>query len=165
MFLLAFGDSFDGGGDAGAYVDVALGVIFAGLGVKAIFAKESPEGEAARRARADRIATPKFAILFAAGLAVQVVNADALAVFLGGVKEVADADVGTGQAAIAVIVSLACMLIPYFGPVSLYLVSPARANARLGQMIEWMLGQMKALEIWIGLAFGVIFLVKGIGAL
>jgi cadmium resistance protein CadD (predicted permease) len=165
VFLWAFGESFDGGGDAGAYVDVALGAIFAGLGIKAIFSKDSPEGDASRRARADQIAQAKFATLFVAGLAVQVVNADALAVFLGGVKEVAEANVDAGQATIAVVVSLACMLIPYYAPVILYLVSPARANARLGQMIEWMLGHSKALEISIGLAFGAIFLVKGIGAL
>src|SRR5215213_10748061 len=105
-FLWAFGGSFDSGGDVGPYVDVALGAIFAGLAIKAIFTKESPEAAASRRARADRIAQAKFATLFAAGLAVQVVNADALAVFLGGVKEVAEANVGTGQATVAVVVSL-----------------------------------------------------------
>jgi len=57
------------------------------------------------------------------------------------------------------------MLIPYYGPLVLYLVSPARAKTRLAQMIEWMLGNSRKLEIWIGLAFGILFLVKGIGGL
>jgi hypothetical protein len=165
LFLWALGDTFDNGGDAGAYVDVALGLIFGALGIKAIFSTDSPEDAAARRARADRIAQAKFATLFAAGLAVQVINADALAVFLGGIKEVAEANVSTGQAVIAALVCLICMLIPYYGPVVLYVVSPARASARLGQMIEWMLGNSRALEIWIGLAFGAVFLAKGIGGL
>jgi threonine/homoserine/homoserine lactone efflux protein len=165
VFLWALGGSFDSGGDAGAYVDVGLGVIFGALGIKAIFSHDSPEDVAARRARADRIAQAKFATLFAAGLAVQIVNADALAVFLGGIKEVAEANVSNGQATIAVLVCLACMLIPYYGPVILYVASPARASARLAEMIEWMLGHSRALEIWIGIAFGAIFLAKGIAAL
>jgi threonine/homoserine/homoserine lactone efflux protein len=165
VFLWAFGDSFDSGGNGGAYVDVALGAIFAAFGVKSIFSKESPEGDAARRARAEKIAQAKLVTLFAAGLAVQVINADALAVFLGGIKEVAQANVSSGQATIAVLVCLACMLIPYYAPMIIYLASPARANTLLGRMIEWMLGNSRALEIWIGLAFGAIFLAKGIGEL
>ncbi len=165
VFLVAFGGTFSSNGDAGAYVDVALGVIFGGLGIKAIFSEDSPDEAAARRTRADRIAGAKLATLFAAGLAVQVINADALAVFLGGIKEVAKANVSSGEATIAVLVSLACMLIPYYAPLILYLASPARANARLGEMIGWMLSHSRTLEIWIGLAFGAIFLAKGIGAL
>jgi len=99
--------------------------------------------------------------LFAAGLAVQVINADALAVFLGGVKEVAEANVSSGEVAIAVLVSLMCMLIPYYGPLVLYAASPARASARLAQMIEWMLAHSRTLEIGIGLLFGALFLAKG----
>jgi threonine/homoserine/homoserine lactone efflux protein len=165
VFLWALGGSFNSGGDAGAYVDVALGAIFAGLGIKAIFSKDSPDADAARRARAEQIARARLLTLFAAGVAVQVVNADALAVFLGGVKEVAEANVSSGQAAIAVLIGLTFMLIPYYGPLVLFLASPARASARLAQMIEWMMGHSRALEIWIGLAFGVIFLAKGIGGL
>jgi threonine/homoserine/homoserine lactone efflux protein len=165
LFLWAFGDSLDSGGDAGAYIDVALGVIFGGLGIKAIFSKESPEGAAAQRARADRIAVAKLPMLFAAGLAVQVINSDAIAVYLGGIKEVAESSVSSGEATIAVLVCLAFMLLPYYGPLIPYLRSPAAAKARLERMVEWMLSNSRRLEIWVGLIFGAVFLAKGLSAL
>lgn len=47
---------FDTSGDAGAYVDVGLGVLFVAMGLLAVFQAESPERDAARRARAEQIA-------------------------------------------------------------------------------------------------------------
>jgi hypothetical protein len=61
-------DLFDNGGDAGAIVDVGLGVLFAAMGLLAAFQTESPGKEAAQRARVEKIATAKLATLFAAGL-------------------------------------------------------------------------------------------------
>ncbi len=54
-------DLFEEGGDAGAIVDVGLGVIFVAMGLLAVFQAESPEKDAARRARAEKIATAKLA--------------------------------------------------------------------------------------------------------
>jgi hypothetical protein len=50
---LAAATGFDGGGDAGAIVDVVLGVLFLALGLLAIFSKESPE----KRPRSERAST------------------------------------------------------------------------------------------------------------
>jgi hypothetical protein len=79
--VLLVSGAFDGGGDAGDWVDVELGVLFAAFGILAVFPKEDPDKDAARRARAERVATAKLPALVGAGLAVQVVNFDALAVF------------------------------------------------------------------------------------
>src|SRR4051794_32658396 len=40
-----------GGGDVSAWIDVALGVVFGGLGVQAVFSHPEPEKQAAQRAR------------------------------------------------------------------------------------------------------------------
>ena len=46
----------DGGSDAGAIVDLVLGAVFLALGVRAVFTRESPEGQAAQRERIERAA-------------------------------------------------------------------------------------------------------------
>jgi threonine/homoserine/homoserine lactone efflux protein len=106
LFLWALGETFDSAGDASAYVDVGLGVIFGALGIKAIFSADSPDADAARRGRAQQIAGAKLLALFGAGLAVQVINADALAVFLDGIKQVAKANVSSGQGTVAILICL-----------------------------------------------------------
>jgi len=60
-------DLFESGGDAGAIVDVGLGVLFVAMGLLAAFQAESPERDAARRARAEQIATAKLSTLSSPG--------------------------------------------------------------------------------------------------
>ena len=162
--ILASG-AFDSGGDAGAYVDVGLGVIFAALGLFAVFGTESPEKDAARQARAEGIATAKLGKLFVAGILVQVINFDAIAVFGGALKEIAAADVTTGQVILATLFGLALMLSVYYGPALVYMLSPARASKLLGRRTEWILGNSRMLEIVVGLGFGAVFLWKGLAVL
>ncbi len=153
---------FDDGGDAGAYFDVFLGVVFSATGVIAIFSKDSPEKDAAQRARADKIATAKLPMLFVAGIAVQVINFDAIAVFGGAVKEVAAADVSTGEAVIALAFGLAIMLSVYYVPALIYMLVPKKASSLLAAMTEWIMSNSRMLEIVVGLGFGVLFLYKGL---
>jgi hypothetical protein len=153
---------FDSEGDLGAYVDVGLGLLFAAMGVMAVFAKESPESDAKRRARADSIASGTLGRLFAAGFLVQVINFDAIAVFGGALKEIAKADVTTAQAVIATAFGLALMLSVYYVPVVIYMVSPERAKPLLGRVTEWIMANSRALEIVVGLGFGAVFLYKGL---
>ena len=117
--ILASG-AFEGGGDAGAIVDVGLGLLFAAIGTSAIFSSESPEKQAARRERAERAATAKLATLFVVGILVQVINFDAIAVFGGALKEIAEADVTTGQEVLATLFGLALMLSVYYVPILIY---------------------------------------------
>jgi Sap, sulfolipid-1-addressing protein len=165
VFVVFASGAFDDGGDAGAYLDVGLGLIFAVFGGLAIFQKESPEKDAARRARADSIATAKLATLFVAGIAVQVINFDAIAVMGGGLKEIAQANIDTGETAIATLFLLALMLIPYYAPAVVYALVPQRAGKLLGGMTEWIMGNSRRVEIVTGLAFGVLFLWKGLAVL
>lgn len=162
--VLASG-AFDDGGDAGAYVDVGLGVLFAVMGLVAVFGTESPEKDAARRARAESIATAPLGKLFLAGIAVQVINFDAIAVFGGALKEIAAADVTTAEALIALIFGLALMLSVYYVPALIYMFVPERAGAILGRMTEWIMANSRVLEIVIGLGFGAMFLYKGLSVL
>jgi hypothetical protein len=153
---------FSGEGDAAAYFDVGLGVVFAVLGTLAIFSTDSPEKNAARRARADRIATAKLSAMFTAGIFVQVINFDAMAVFAGAVKEIAAADVTTAEATIAFLFGLALMLSVYYVPALVYALVPARAARLLGALTEWILRNSRVVEIVTGLGFGALFLWKGI---
>jgi len=165
VFAILASGAFDDGGDAGAYLDVGLGLIFAVFGMLAIFQKESPAKDAARRARADSIASAKLATLFVAGIAVQVINFDAIAVMGGGLKEIAQANLETGETAVATLFLLALMLIPYYAPAVVYALVPGRAGKLLGGMTEWIMSNSRRVEIVTGLAFGVLFLSKGLAVL
>jgi hypothetical protein len=164
VLVLASG-AFDDGGDAGAYLDVLLGVLFALLGVFAMFQTEDPEKEAARQARVDSIAVAKLGMLFVAGIAVQVINFDAIAVMSGGLKEIAQADMGTGDEAVATLFLLTLMLIPYYVPAAMYGISPQRAGKLLSGMTEWIVSNSRLVEIVTGLVFGALFLWKGLAVL
>ena len=155
-------DLFENGGDAGAYVDVGLGVLFVGMGLLAVFQHESPEKEAAQRARAEKIATAKLSTMFVAGILVQVINFDAIAVFGGALKDIGEADISTGQEVFATLFGLAFMLSVYYVPVLLYLVDPKRAVPMLARLTEWIMGNSRMIEIVVGLGFGVYFLGKGL---
>jgi hypothetical protein len=162
--ILASG-AFDGGGDAGAYVDVGLGLLFLAMGGLAMFGTESPEKDAARRARADGIATAPLGKLFLAGIAVQIINFDAIAVFGGALKEIAEADVTTGEEVFATLFGIAIMLSVYYAPALVYMLVPDRAPTILGRVTEWIMTNSRMIEIVVGLGFGAIFLLKGLAVL
>jgi small-conductance mechanosensitive channel len=155
----AFGS---GDSEAGAIVDIVLGSIFLLLGVVAVFSKDDPEKQAAQRERIRRAASGGLRTMVITGIAAQAINIDALAVFTGAIKEISEAGVSTGQAAVALLVGLAVMLVPYYGPALVYAVAPERSGPRLRGMSEWMLDRSRLLEIVVGLGFGAIFLAKGI---
>ena len=158
-------DLFENGGDAGAIVDVGLGVLFVAMGLIAVFQTESPEKDAAQRARVDRIATAKLTTLFGAGLLVQVINFDAIAVFGGALKDIGEASISTGQEIVATLFGLAIMLSVYYVPVLIYMVDQKRAEPMLARMTDWIMGNLRMIEIVVGLAFGVYFLGKGLAVL
>jgi hypothetical protein len=164
VVVLASG-AFESGSDAGDYLDVGLGILFGAMGILAVFETPSPEKEAAQRARAERIATAKITTLFAAGILVQIINFDAIAVFGGAVKEIAEADVTTAEAAFALVFGLAIMLSVYYGPAVVYALVPKRAGPLLGRMVEWIMGNLRIIEVVVGIGFGAYFLVKGLSAL
>lgn len=159
----AFGE--DGNSEAGAVVDVVLGAVFLALGVIALLSHESPEKDAAQRERIQRAAARGLRGMLVLGILAQVVNVDAITVFGGAIKEVAEADASTAQSALALMVGLAVMLIPYYGPAIAYGLSPERSGRALRRMSGWLLGHSRMLEIVVGIGFGAVFLVKGIGAL
>ena len=161
-FVVLASGLFDEGGDAGAYIDVGLGILFGVMGGLAVFETESPEKDAARRARAEHIATAKLSTLFGAGIVVQVINFDAIAVFGGALKDIAAADISTGEAIFATLFGLAIMLSVYYMPVVIYMLSPQRAIPLLGRMTEWIMDNSWMIEIVVGLGFGAYFLLKGL---
>lgn len=93
------------------------------------------------------------------------INIDAMTVFTGAIKEVAEADVSTLEAGVALAIALAVMLTPYYLPAVLYALSPQRSGLLLSRMSEWLLGHSRMLEIVVGIGFGAIFVAKGIAAL
>jgi Sap, sulfolipid-1-addressing protein len=158
-------DLFENGGDAGAIVDVGLGVLFAAMGIIAFFQAESPEKDAAQRARVDKIATAKLATLFGAGLLVQVINFDAIAVFGGALKDIGEADITRRQELFATLFGLAIMLSVYYLPVLMYMIDRKRAVPLLARLTEWIMANFRMIEIVVGLGFGLYFLAKGLAVL
>ena len=155
----------DDGGDASAYLDVGLGALFLAMGLLALFSKDSPEKDAARQARAEGIASAPLPKLFVAGILVQLINIDAMAVFGVGLKEVPAADVSTAEALVAVAFGLAVMLAGYYGPAVAVALSPVRARGLLVRMTVWIMAHSKGLEVVVGVAFGLAFLSKGLAVL
>jgi NAD(P)H-hydrate repair Nnr-like enzyme with NAD(P)H-hydrate dehydratase domain len=103
--------------------------------------------------------------MLATGVVAQLINIDALAVYTGALKEVAESSVSAGEGAVAVFVALAVMLLPYYLPAVIYAVSPERSGRALSRMSDWLLGHSRMLEIVVGLGFGAIFLTKGVVAI
>lgn len=102
------------------------------------------------------------------GVAVQIINADALAVFASGLKEIATTDPFPAMFFTIVVVMavfLFIMLIPYHPPIELYLVAPEKAGGSMRRVSGWLLDRSRMLEIVVGLGFGVLFLWKGLAVL
>jgi 4-amino-4-deoxy-L-arabinose transferase-like glycosyltransferase len=156
-----------GSGDVSAWIDVVLGAIFGFLGVKAVFSHPEPEERAAQRARIEKVATAKAGGLILGGILVQVINADAITMLAGGLKEIVTEDPlpELGSIIVVVAIFLFVMLIPYHLPLDMYLVSPEKGGRMSRLMSEKLLDHARMLEIVVGLAFGVIFLWKGLTAL
>jgi threonine/homoserine/homoserine lactone efflux protein len=154
--------AFDGSSDAGAIVDIVLGAIFLLLGVIAVLSHPDPKKEATQRERIRRAAAAGLGGMLVTGLVAQVINVDAIAVYSGALKEVAESNVSTGEGAVAILVALAAMLLPYYLPALIYTVSPERSARTLPRMSDWLLGHSRIVEIVVGLGFGAIFLAKGV---
>jgi threonine/homoserine/homoserine lactone efflux protein len=154
-------------GNAAAWIDALLGALFLVIGVVALFSKESPEKAAARSRRVDALATAGAGTLLLGGVAVQVINVDALAVFAGGLKEIAVADPAPGLGAVVVVVAvlMIVMLAPYHLPLDAWLVSPGWAGGAMKAMSAWFVEHSRALEVVVGIGIGAAFLWKGIAAL
>jgi threonine/homoserine/homoserine lactone efflux protein len=155
----------DSSSDIGAYVDIVLGVLFLGLGIMAVFKRESPEKEEAQRARVEKAATAGLPVIFATGIAAQIINSDALAIFGGGLKEILLADPTPAEATVTVVFMLVILLLPYYAPIVVYLASPEKAGQQLTRMSDWLLSRSRLIEIVVGIGFGSMFLWKGIAAL
>ena len=151
--------------DASAWIDAGLGVLFLVMGILAVISSETPEKDAARRERANRIASSNLSALFLAGIAVQLINIDAIAVFAGALKDIARADLSTAGTVFATLFGLAIMLSVYYGPAVIYSLFPARASTWLHAMSEWILSNSRKLEVFVGIGFGLYFIAKGLAVL
>jgi len=164
IIVIALGRA-DASTDIGAYIDLALGAMFLILGVVAIVQKETPEGEAKQRARLERLASAGPKTLITAGIAVQVINFDAIAIMAGGLKEIVLGGSTGLTAVIAIVFLLAVMLLPYYGPAVLFAIRPSSARPALVKMTDWIVSNARMLEIVTGFGFGIIFAIKGYQAL
>ena len=149
---------------AAAWIDTGLGVGFIVLGLVALVAKESPEKEAAQRARVDRLARASTSALVGAGVAVQLLNADALAALAGGLKEIAVAVPAPSSltATVVVVVLIVVMLVPYYLPLVLHLASPGRGMALMKRMSTWLLDHTRPVEVAVGVGIGSVLLANGL---
>jgi len=155
----------DASTDIGAYIDLALGAMFLILAAVAVVQRETPEGEAKQRARVERLASAGPKTLITAGIAVQVINFDAIAIMAGGLKEIVLGGTVGIEALIAVFFLLAVMLLPYYAPAVFFALRPSAARPALVRMTDWIVGNARMLEIVTGLGFGIIFGIKGYQAL
>jgi threonine/homoserine/homoserine lactone efflux protein len=161
VVMLASG-LLDVSSDASAWIDAGLGVLFLVMGILAVFSSETPEKDEARRARANKVASSNLSALFLAGLAVQIINIDAIAVFTGALKDISRADLSTAGTVFVTAFGLAIMLSVYYAPPAIYSLFPAKASTWLHAMSEWILANSRSLEIYVGIGFGLYFVAKGL---
>ena len=96
-----------------------------------MFTNPTPERRATQRARVEKLATARAVGLILGGVAVQIINVDALAVFASGLKEIATTDPFPAvffTIIVVVAVFLFIMLIPYHLPIEMYLIAPEKAG-------------------------------------
>lgn len=155
----------DAGSDIGAYIDLGLGALFLILGVVAIIQRDTPDGEAKQRARVEALASTGPKTLITAGIAVQVINFDAIAVMAGGLKEIVLGGTTGIASVIAILFLLGLMLLPYYGPAIFYAIRPSAAKPALARMTDWIMAKARILDIVTGLGFGIVFAIKGYQAL
>ena len=110
--------AFENGGDAGAYVDVGLGPPLPSHGRRRNLREGEPGERGGEERQGGRHRDRPARKLFLAGIAVQVINFDAIAIFGGALKEIAEADITTGEEVFATLFGLAIMLSVYYAPVS-----------------------------------------------
>jgi threonine/homoserine/homoserine lactone efflux protein len=165
LALMEASGQFTSGADIDGWIDTILGVIFIGIGVAAVFQTQSPEKEAAQRARIEKLTASRVGKLVVLGVVVQIINSDALAIMGGGLKEIAIADVTVGQEVLAVAWLMALVLLPYYVPVVMYAVSPRRSTVLLRRFSDWLLANARIVEMITGLVLGGIFLWKGLASL
>ena len=165
LVLMESSGQFTAGADIDGWIDALLGVIFIGIGISAVFQTQTPEKEAAQRARIEKLTASRVGKLVVLGVVVQVINSDALAIMGGGLKEIAIANVSVGQEILAVVWLMLLMLLPYYVPTVMYVVAPGRAAILLRRFSEWLLANSRVVEIVTGLVIGGIFLWKGLASL
>lgn len=161
LVLLAESD-LRAGSNVGAFIDLAIGVLFVFLGVTAVFSRETPEREAARRAQAEQAASGAVGAMLVTGVVVQLLNIDALAVMAGGLKEIGEADITVAKTTTAAAVLISLMLVPYYGPGLVHLASPQRSVHVLGRLTDWLFSNSRMAEIVAGFLIGSIFTLKGL---
>ncbi|MET0511009.1 MAG: GAP family protein [Thermoleophilaceae bacterium] len=66
---------------------------------------------------------------------------------------------------IATAFGLAIMLSVYYAPVLIYMFDRERAVPLLARMTEWIMANLRMIEIAVGLGFGLYFLAKGLAVL
>ena len=150
-----------------AWLDLLFGAAFLFLGVKAALERDTEAEHASQRARAEQIAAATPFGLIAAGIVVQLFNADALIVMAEGLKGIDDLRPPPGALTVAatVVAFLFIMLLPYHLPVDLQLLFPQQAARMLRPITDWLFRHFRILEVVVGIVFGVLFLLKGAAAL
>jgi hypothetical protein len=140
-----------------AVVDLALGVLLLGLGVRlsrprAGRAKPSGESKLERRLQSRRLA-------FVLGLTLYALPSP---IYVGAVKTIADAQLSTSSQLLALAVTLAVMLWLIELPMLLLLIVPERAGKALEQINAWFIQNGRRLAMLACVGAGIYLIVKGL---
>ena len=130
--VILWADVFEDGGNAGAIVDVGLGVLFTAMGVRAVFQAGLQNRRATRPRREDRHREARER-LRRRGF-VQVINLDSIAVFGGALKDIGEANITTGKRC-SPRVGLAIMLSVYDVPAPRETPAASAVAAGFGELL------------------------------
>jgi len=163
IFALGGADySADTGPSTASYVvQVVLGVLFLGLGLRK-WLKKPAEGKAEMPRWIQGIDDLKPAMALVLGLALIAINPKNLMLTLAAVATILEAEVGAGQSIVALIVFIFIASLTVAAPVIIYLVAPTRSQAILTSWKEWLTAHNRAITIGLFAVLGVFLTIKGI---
>ena len=138
---------------------VVLGIAFLVIAARQLL--HAPELEAPPRVmvKLDEM-SPVAAAVF--GVIAEGINVKQIAIYLGGVKLIVNADVTAVEGWLALVILLAIIQLGLIIPVAAYLLAPDPATRVLQRFRGWLVANNRVISIVLGLVVGAAFLVVGI---
>ena len=141
-----------------AAIEIAFGVLLLAVGLRALLHPKAPKhGGAGAR-------TTSIGRSFLAGTAGMASNITTFALYIPALALIADSDLPLGQVGIAALIILVITLTVAWVPLAIAVVVPGASTSWLPRLGAWMTRNDRWIQVTLGVGFGLLLLVKGIGA-
>lgn len=169
-----------GGAGVKGTLDLMVGMVLLAMGVRTLVgahalkpalqnattgAPPPPSGPDTQPKWLTSLDTMRPGMAMVLGMAMVAINLPNLAVFLTALQSIATADLSAGGRLTTTVLLLVCINLALLIPIGIYALLPRRSSALLGPARRWLLAHDRAATTAVSLAFGAIFLLKGVTTL